>query len=178
MSGRMSTRSDEIDASRFRFAIVASRFHEDITQRLVDGAVETFSKHGAQAVPVEWVPGAFELPLAVRARAVTAPPGGNVIDVLARAAGQKRQVVDAVVALGCVIRGDTPHFDYVASETARGLMNVMLETGIPVAFGVLTTETHEQAEARAGGSDGNKGEDAARTAIEMAALMARLRAGT
>lgn len=173
MSGRMSGSNEEIDASSYRFAIVASRFHDDITQRLVDGALECFAKHGAHDVPVEWVPGAFELPLAVRARAIAPPPGGNVLDVIARAAGQKRQVLDAVVALGCIIRGGTPHFDFVATAAARGLMDVMLETGVPVAFGVLTTDDRAQAEARAGGSDGNKGEDAARTAIEMAALLAR-----
>lgn len=155
MSGRMA-RSDPIDASGFRFAIVAARFHHEITELLVDGAVACFSKHGATEVPVHWVPGAIELPLACREIARTGR-------------------VHAAVALGCVIRGETAHFDYVAGECAAGIMRAMLETGIPIAFGVLTTETVAQAEARAGGDHGNKGWDAALSAIEMAALLAEVR---
>jgi 6,7-dimethyl-8-ribityllumazine synthase len=155
LAGRTTPPDVPLDATGLRFAIVAARFHHDITTMLVDGAVDCFEKNGAPDVPVEWVPGAFELPLAARALAEGRP-------------------VDAVVALGCVIRGETPHFEFVSAEASSGLMMTMLETGIPISFGILTTEDRAQAEARAGGSLGNKGWDAAEAAIEMARLMRRL----
>ena len=155
MAGRTTPPEVPLDATGLRFAIVAARFHQDITTKLVDGAVECFEKYGAPAVPVEWVPGAFELPIAARTLAEGTP-------------------VDAVVALGCVIRGETPHFEFVSSEAASGIMMAMLETGIPISFGVLTTEDRAQAEARAGGDFGNKGWDAAEAAIEMARFVQRL----
>jgi 6,7-dimethyl-8-ribityllumazine synthase len=135
------------DASGLRFAIVVARFNSGITQKLLAGAQEALIKAGAKSSHVFYVPGAFELPFAARR--------------LARA-------FDAIIALGAVIRGETPHFDFVAGAAAQGLQQVTLETGTPVAFGVLTTNTFAEAEARAGGVHGNKGYDAAMTAIEMA----------
>jgi len=155
LSGRMTSPDEPLDASGLRFAIVAARFNHEITERLVEGALECFTAGGVSGVPVEWVPGSFELPLAARALAET-------------------RGVDAVVAVGAIIRGGTPHFDFISTETASGLMSAMLETGIPISFGVLTTDDREQADARAGGELGNKGWDAAATAIEMARLMRRL----
>ena len=139
----------ELDAQGLNFAVVVARFNSGITDKLLSGAREALEKAGAASQQIFYVPGAFELPFAAQKLA-------------------SRGGFDAVIALGAVIRGDTPHFDYVAGETARGLMQVGLGTGIPVIFGVLTTDTLEQAEARAGGSAGNKGFDAAMTAIEMA----------
>jgi 6,7-dimethyl-8-ribityllumazine synthase len=139
----------DYDATGLRFAIVVARFNSDITDKLLAGACDALRKAGAQHHDVFRVPGAFELPLAAQMIAHTHRYHG-------------------IIALGAVIRGDTPHFDYVAGEAARGLQNVALQTGIPVAFGVLTTDTLAQAESRAGGEDGNKGFDAAMTAIEMA----------
>ncbi len=138
-----------LDARGLTFAIVVARFNGTITEKLLEGAREALQKAGAANPQVFHVPGAFELPLAAMK--------------LARRGG-----FSAIIALGAVIRGETPHFDYVASEAARGLQRVALDTGVPVAFGVLTTDTQEQAEARAGGPAGNKGFDAAMTAIEMA----------
>lgn len=140
-----------------RIALVASRFNESIVERLEQGAIEALASHGADTASLEIVrvPGAFDLPPVVRRIAES----GNF---------------DAIVALGAVIRGETPHFDYVAGECAAGLARIASETGVPVAFGVLTTDTVEQAEARAGGAEGNKGADAARAAIELANLMRRL----
>ena len=135
------------DASGLRFAIVVARFNIAITEKLLAGAQEALTKSGAQFVHVFWVPGAFELPFAVRKLATA---------------------FDAIIALGAVIRGETPHFDYVAGGAAQGLLQVSLETGTPIAFGVLTTNSLAEAEARAGGEHGNKGYDAAMTAIEMA----------
>jgi 6,7-dimethyl-8-ribityllumazine synthase len=132
---------NDFDATGLRFAIVVARFNSMITEKLLAGAREALAK--AQ-VDVFHVPGAFELPLAAKMLAQTHRYHG-------------------IIALGAVIRGETPHFDYVAGEAARGLQNVALETGIPVSFGVLTTDTLEQAEARSG-----KGRDAAMTALEMA----------
>ncbi|MEQ1886313.1 MAG: 6,7-dimethyl-8-ribityllumazine synthase [Bryobacteraceae bacterium] len=137
------------DARGLKFAVVVARFNSDITGKLLEGAVEALKKANADDHKVFSVPGAFELPLAAKK--------------LARRGGY-----DAIIALGAVIRGETPHFDYVAGEAARGLQNVALDTGIPIIFGVLTTDNLEQAEARAGGALGNKGYDAAMTAIEMA----------
>jgi 6,7-dimethyl-8-ribityllumazine synthase len=139
----------ELDARGLKFAIVVARFNGSITGKLLEGANEALKKAGAESVDLFHVPGAFELPLAAKMLAHT-------------------HRYNALIALGAVIRGETPHFDYVAGESARGLQQVALETGLPIAFGVLTTNTHEQAEARAGGNAGNKGYDAAMTAIEMA----------
>ncbi|MFA5889397.1 MAG: 6,7-dimethyl-8-ribityllumazine synthase [Actinomycetota bacterium] len=146
----MTQSEQRLDASGLRVAIVAARFHTEITQRLVLGARECLAELGATDVTLDWVPGAFELPLASRLRIEAG--------------------ADAIVALGCVVRGETPHFEFVAREAARGIMIASLETGVPVAFGVLTTEDMPQAEARAGGDQGNKGRDAAATAVEMALL--------
>ncbi len=148
-----------LNAQGLRFAIVVARFNAFITDRLLAGACDVLARSGANPDDVEIVrvPGGWELPLAAR--------------VLAQ---QKRH--DAIIALGAVIRGDTPHFDYVAGHAAAGLAAVQQETGIPVAFGVLTTNTVEQAIDRAGAKAGNKGADAAMTAIEMANLLRRLRA--
>jgi len=140
-----------------RVAVVASRFNESITRALVEGALDALVRHGTSFddIDVLWVPGAWELPFAVRAAMAT-------------------ERYDAVVALGAVIRGDTPHFDYVAGEASRGLANAAVEGEIPVGFGLLTTDNLEQAEARAGGVHGNKGWDAAVAALEMADLMQHL----
>jgi 6,7-dimethyl-8-ribityllumazine synthase len=140
-----------------RIALVASRFNEAVVERLVKGAVEALAEQGAdpRSLEVIRVPGAFDLPPVVR-----------------RIAESGR--CDAIVALGAVIRGETPHFDYVAGECAAGLARVAADTGVPVAFGVLTTESEEQALERAGGREGNKGADAARAAVELASLMRKL----
>lgn len=143
-----------------RFAVVAARFNESITSRLVDGALDALTRHGAayENIDVVWVPGAWEIPAATR-RLLT---------------GER---YDAVVALGAVIRGDTPHFDYVAGEASRGLSTASAEFDVPIGFGLLTCDTMAQAEARAGGEHGNKGWDAAMAAMEMADLFHRLDAG-
>jgi len=156
VSGRMRTPDETPDASGNRFAIVVSEFHRDITERLLDGARECFAKYGAPDVDTVWVPGAFELPLAAQLLAGTGR-------------------YDALVCLGCVIRGDTPHFEYVSAAAATGLQDASLRAGIPMAFGVLTTDDRAQAEARAGAAEGNKGWDAALTAISMAAFAASVR---
>jgi 6,7-dimethyl-8-ribityllumazine synthase len=139
----------KLDARGLRFAIVVARFNQMITEKLLEGAKKALDDAHAEESEVFHVPGAFELPLAAKMLAHT-------------------HSYHAVIALGAVIRGNTPHFDYVAGECARGLQQVALDTGLPVAFGVLTTDDQEQAEARAGGQHGNKGYDAAMTAIEMA----------
>lgn len=155
MSGPMTRADQRLDASSLHLAIVAGRFHAAITEKLVEGAVACLKEHGARGFEVDWVPGSFELPLA--ARALAGRPG-----------------VDAVIALGCVVRGETPHFEFVSAEAARGIMTVSLETGVPVSFGVLTTDTLAQAESRAGGAQGNKGWDAALVAIEMALFLRKV----
>jgi 6,7-dimethyl-8-ribityllumazine synthase len=148
--------SEEVlDARGLKFAVVCARFNRFVTDRLLEGALDALKGYGAVDIEVVKVPGAWELPLAAKTLAEKKP--------------------NAIVALGAVIRGDTPHFDYVAGQAASGLMAVQLESGIPVAFGVLTTDTAEQAIDRAGGKSGNKGYDAAITAIEMADLVRRLR---
>jgi 6,7-dimethyl-8-ribityllumazine synthase len=137
-----------------RFALAVSRFNEPVTSKLLEGALAAFRRHGVadEDVEVAWTPGAFELPLvALR---------------LARS-----DQFDAVVCLGAVVRGETPHFDFVAGEAARGIRRAGLETGVPCIFGVLTTDTLEQALDRAGGNHGNKGWDAALAAMEMGGLM-------
>jgi 6,7-dimethyl-8-ribityllumazine synthase len=147
-----------LDARGMKFAIVVARFNSVITDRLLAGASDALVRSGCNMDDVEVVkvPGSWELPIAVKTLAA-----------------QHRH--DAIIALGAVIRGDTPHFDYVAAHAASGLAQIPLETGVPVTFGVLTTNTMEQAVDRAGGKSGNKGFDAATTAIEMAHLMRRLR---
>ena len=140
-----------------RFGIVVSRFNEFITNKLVGGALDALVRHGVSESDIEiaWVPGAFETPL--------------ITQKLARSGRY-----DAVLCLGAVIRGSTPHFDYVAAEVSKGVAHVSLETGVPCIFGVLTTDTIEQAIERAGTKAGNKGFDAAVAAIEMANLMSQL----
>jgi 6,7-dimethyl-8-ribityllumazine synthase len=145
------------DGRHLRVAIVASRFNETIVRSLVDGAIDCLRRHGVSDddVSLAWVPGAFEVPLAAR-----------------RFAGSGD--VDAVVCLGVVIKGETAHFDFVAGGAAQGIAHTAQETGVPVTFGVLTTETVEQAADRAGGKMGNKGFEAALAAIEMASLFQSL----
>ena len=140
-----------------RIAVAISRFNEHITRRLLAGALSALSKCGVteESVDVAWVPGAYDLPIAAQA--------------LARSGRY-----DAVVCLGCVIKGETTHDRYVAFGAAAGLMQVSLGTSVPLTFGVLTTQSLEQAEARSGGAHGNKGEDAAVAAVEMAALLRRI----
>jgi 6,7-dimethyl-8-ribityllumazine synthase len=148
----------DLSAKGLRFAIIVGRFNSFISDRLLAGALDALTRSGCaeENITVVRVPGSWEMPVVARE--------------LAKA---KRH--DAIIALGAVIRGDTPHFDYVASEMARGLADVARETGVPVGFGVLTTNTVEQAVDRAGVKGGNKGFDAAISAIEMANLMRRLR---
>ena len=145
-----------LNAANFKFAVVCAQFNRVITDLLLAGALDALKRCGAVDVEVVRVPGAWELPLAAKAIAEHRPP-------------------DAIVALGAVIRGDTPHFDFVAGQAASGLAEVQLRSGIPVAFGVLTADTMQQATDRAGGKHGNKGYDAAMAAIEMANLIRRLR---
>jgi 6,7-dimethyl-8-ribityllumazine synthase len=144
-------------AAGYRFALIVSRFNESVTRALRDGARAALLEAGAAAADVEEmpVPGAFELPQAARCAAETAR-------------------FDAIVCLGCVIRGETPHFEYISSAVAHGIMEASGETGVPIAFGVLTTDTQAQAEERAGNGPDNKGREAAGAAIEMAALFRRL----
>ena len=149
---------EDLDSRGLKFAVLCARYNQVVTDKLLAGALDALKRSGAAEADIEIVkvPGAWELTIAAKAVAESQRP-------------------DAIVALGAVIRGDTPHFDFVAGQAASGLMAVQLETGIPVAFGVLTTNTMEQAMDRAGGKDGNKGYDAAITAIEMASLHRRLR---
>ncbi len=145
--------------STCHIAIAVARWNELVTMRLLDGALGELRRHGIDQdrVTVFWCPGSFELPLVVKTLAE-----------------QKRY--DAIIALGCVIRGQTPHFEYVASQAASGIMASMLSTGIPCAFGVLTCDSLDQALDRAGGKAGNKGAEAAIVALEMANLLSQLRA--
>jgi 6,7-dimethyl-8-ribityllumazine synthase len=154
-----TTLEGELRADNLRFAIVVGRFNSFITERLLEGAIDAITRCGGKLADVEVIriPGSWEFPITVRA-----------------VAAAKRH--DAILCLGAVIRGETPHFDYVAGEAARGIANAAADTGIPVAFGVLTTNNVEQAIDRAGAKSGNKGFDAAMTAIEMANLLRRLRA--
>ncbi|NJD56638.1 MAG: 6,7-dimethyl-8-ribityllumazine synthase [Nitrospirae bacterium] len=147
----------ELQAKGLKFAIIVSRFNDFITGKLLDGAVDALMRHGAKEedVDVVKVPGAFEIPLAAKK---VAEKGGY----------------NAVICLGTVIRGATPHFDYVAAEVSKGVASASLDTGVPIAFGVLTTDTIEQAVERAGTKSGNKGFDAAVTAIEMAQVFKKL----
>src|ERR1700722_18625304 len=149
----------ELSAAGFRFAVVVSRFNSFVTDPLLAGALDALKQRGAdlEQIDVVHVPGAWELPITAHALAV------------------RTKKPDAIICLGAVIKGDTPHFDYVAGEAARGIANASAQTGVPMAFGVLTTNTVEQATDRAGGKDGNKGFDAAMTAIEMANLLPKWR---
>lgn len=153
----MKTIEGKLDATGLKFGIVIGRFNEFISGKLLSGCVDGLKRHGAddESIDVIWSPGAFEIPLLAKKMAT----------------GKK---YDAVICLGAVIRGATPHFDYVASEVSKGVAHVGLETGCPVIFGVLTTDNIEQAIERAGTKSGNKGFDAALAAIEMANLMKEL----
>ena len=155
--GEYTEHEGNLDASGMRVAVVASRFNDDVTKLLLDGALRELADMGLdpESVPVVWVPGAFEIPLVAKRLAES---------------GER----DAVICVGAVIRGDTPHFDYVAGECAAGISRVALDSGIPVAFGVLTTDDRDQAFARAGGIEGNKGAEAAATAVEMVDLLRQL----
>jgi 6,7-dimethyl-8-ribityllumazine synthase len=153
--GEYARYEGELDATGMRFAIVAARFNNDVTEPLCAGAEKMLRDHGAADVHVAWVPGAFELPLVAKRFAQSG-------------------VVDAVVCIGAVIRGETPHFEYVAGECAAGVTRASLDTGVPIAFGVLTVEDREQAHERIGGREGHKGEEAAATAIEMVSLLRNL----
>jgi 6,7-dimethyl-8-ribityllumazine synthase len=146
----------DLQGQGLKVAIVASRFNSFITDRLVEGALDALRRHGVQEkdITLVKVPGSFELPLAVR-----------------RASAGK---VDAVIALGALIRGGTPHFEYLSAEITKGVAQVMLDSGVPVSFGVLTTDTVEQAIERAGTKSGNKGFEAASSAIEMAKLLRQM----
>jgi 6,7-dimethyl-8-ribityllumazine synthase len=147
----------ELNAKGLKFGIISSRFNDFITARLLDGAMDGLLRHGAAEADIEVVrvPGAFEIPLAAQRMA-------------------RAKKYDAVICLGAVIRGATPHFEYVSSEVSKGVAAVSLDAGIPVIFGVLTTDTIEQAIERAGTKSGNKGWDAALSAVEMANLMKQL----
>ena len=153
----MKTIEGKLIARDYRFALVVSRFNEFISGHLLSGALDCLKRHEAEdeKIDIIWVPGAFEVPLAAK-----------------KAVLSKRY--DAVICLGAVIRGSTPHFDYVASEVAKGVAQVGLESGTPVIFGVITSDTLEQAIERAGSKAGNKGWQAAASAIEMADLSRQL----
>lgn len=153
----MKTFEGELQAKGLKFAIIVSRFNDFIGGKLLDGAVDALTRHGAseQNIDIIKVPGAYEIPLAAK-----------------KVASKKKH--DAVICLGAIIRGATPHFDYVAAEASKGIAQASLDTGIPIAFGVLTTDTIEQAIERAGAKSGNKGWDCAMVAIEMAQLFKKL----
>lgn len=146
-----------LDGSQKRFGIVAGRFNELITRKLVEGALDCLIRHGADkdSITIAWVPGSFEIPITAQKMART-------------------KKYDAIICLGAVIRGSTPHFDYVAAEVSKGVAKVSLDESLPVIFGVLTTDTIEQAVERAGTKAGNKGWDAALNAIEMVDLFSKL----
>ena len=137
----------KLEAGGLKIAIVASRFNSFMTDRMVEGAVDMLSRHGLESDKIDlvWVPGAFEIPLACKNLA---------------------KKYDGIIALACVIRGSTPHFEYVSSEVSKGIANVMLEEGVPVGFGVVTADNIEQAIERAGSKSGNKGADAAMSVVE------------
>jgi 6,7-dimethyl-8-ribityllumazine synthase len=153
----MRTIERSVSAASFRFAIVVSRYHDFVTDRLQDAAIGTLSAAGVDdaAITVVRVPGAFEIPIAAQCAAES---------------GQ----YDAIVCLGCLVKGETPHFDFIASAVSHGLTAAAAATGVPMAFGVLTTNSLEEALARAGDGPGNKGREAASAAIEMASVVALL----
>jgi 6,7-dimethyl-8-ribityllumazine synthase len=150
------THQGSLDATSLRIGVIVSRFNEFITEQLSKGALEVLEKHGCSHEDVTFVkvPGAWELPMAARSLAPNC---------------------DAIIALGAVVRGDTPHFEYVAGGAVNGLQRVSLDTGVPIAFGVLTTDNLQQAMDRAGGKSGNKGAEAAEVAIELANLVKQLK---
>jgi len=150
----MSNYEGTLEAGGLKFAIVVSRFNDFITRRLLEGAHDAVARHGGSLDSVDnfWVPGAFEIPLVAKKLAESGK-------------------YDAVIALGAVIRGGTPHFDYIAGEAAKGIGQTMLQTGVPIIFGVITTDTIEQAIERAGVKLSNRGAEAALSAIEMANLL-------
>lgn len=150
----MKTYEGKLVAKDLKFAIVVGRFNEFIGSKLLSGAIDTLKRHGVdeELIDTIWVPGAFEIPLVAKKLA-------------------KTNKYDAIICLGAVIRGATPHFDYVSSEVSKGIASISLEEELPIIFGVLTTDTIEQAIERAGTKAGNKGVDAAITAIEMANLL-------
>ena len=152
------TLTGRMDGAGLRVGIVVARFNEFVTDRLLAGALDTLRRHGVEEeqIAVAWTPGSFEIPVVARRMAES---GGY----------------DAIVCLGAVIRGETPHFDYVCANTAAGIFRAGYETGVPVIFGVLTTNTAAEAVDRAGAKAGNKGRDAALAAIEMADLLRQLR---
>lgn len=151
---RMKTIQGNLNVDKLRFGIIVARFNEFIGSKLLSGAMDALIRHGAEKDLIEmaWVPGAFEIPLIAKRMA-------------------KSGKYDAIICLGAIIRGNTPHFDFVASEVTKGIATVSLETEVPVSFGILTTDNIEQAIERAGAKAGNRGFDAAMTAIEMANLM-------
>ncbi len=153
----MKTFEGDLIAKGLKFAIIVGRFNEFIGSKLLSGAMDGFKRHGVEEenIDIIWVPGAFEIPLVAKKLAQT-------------------KKYDAVICLGAVIRGATPHFDYVSNEVSKGIANVSLETEVPVIFGVLTTDTIEQAIERAGTKIGNKGYDAAVSSIEMANLLKQI----
>ncbi|MHC4441271.1 MAG: 6,7-dimethyl-8-ribityllumazine synthase [Planctomycetota bacterium] len=157
MAESTKTITGELTVKEQRFAIIVSRFNEFISTRLLNAAMDELQRHGCslQNITVIRVPGAWELPITAKKVAASTK-------------------FDAVICLGCVIRGDTPHFDYIASETAKGIAHVGMDASLPVIFGVLTTDTLDQAINRAGAKEGNKGADAARAAIEMVNLFDQL----
>lgn len=144
----------KLNAGNSKFGIIVGRFNEFIGSKLLDGAIDALKRHGASEdnIEIAWAPGAFEIPLVAKKMA-------------------KSKKYDAIICLGAVIRGATPHFDYVSSEVSKGIAHVMLETEVPVIFGILTTDSIEQAIERAGTKSGNKGFDVAVTAIEMVNLI-------
>jgi len=145
-------------AKDMSFGLVASRFNDFMTKELVSGCIDTLVRHGAENkdITLAWVPGAFEVPLVAQKMA-------------------KTKAFDALICLGTVIRGATPHFDYIAAEVAKGVAKVSLDSGVPVIFGIITADSIEQAVERAGSKDGNKGRDAALSAIEMVNLTGQIK---
>ena len=154
----MQTLEGKLTAKNMKVAIVVARFNEFITSKLLSGALDCLTRHEAEDknITVAWVPGAFEIPLAAQSLAAT-------------------KKYDAVICLGAVIRGATPHFDYVCAEASKGVAQVALQHQLPVAFGILTTDTIQQAVERAGTKSGNKGTDAAMSAIEMVNLLRQVK---
>lgn len=157
MAETTPTITGDLTVRKQRFALIVSRFNEFISSRLLAGAVDALERHGCPRgdITVIWVPGAWELPLTAKKAASTGS-------------------FEAVICLGCIMRGETPHFDYIAAEAAKGIAQVGMQAELPVVFGVLTVDTLDQAVSRAGSKAGNKGADAAMTAIEMANLYAKL----
>jgi 6,7-dimethyl-8-ribityllumazine synthase len=153
----MKTINGQLNSSGKKFALVVSRFNEFITNKLVSGCIDMLVRHGAKEedITAVWVPGAFEIPAVAKKLAESSK-------------------YDAVICLGCVIRGSTPHFDYVSAEVSKGVASVGISSKVPVVFGVLTTDSIEQAIERAGTKSGNKGSDAALTAIEMVSLYSQI----